>query len=102
MEGVVFMLSKEQRERLKPAFALYEKIGVAIGSSKVQDVVNAFALIIAVNCSARGYDVDEVIDYLEEATEEVFQAIVVSGEIRESNVVDINDFMTPANKKDGH
>lgn len=102
MEGVVFMLTKEQRERLKPAFALYEKIGAAIGSSKGQDVLNAFALLMASNCSARGYEVSEVIDYLEDATEEVFRAIVMNGEIKESNIVDINDFMTPINKKDGH
>jgi len=102
MNGVVFMLTKEQRERLKPAFALYEKIGAAIGSSKGQDVLNAFALLMAANCSARDYEISEIIDYLEDATEEVFRAIVISGEIKETNVVDINDFMAPCNKKEGH
>lgn len=102
MEGVVFMLTKEQREKLKPAFALYEKIGAAIGSSKGQDVLNAFALLMAANCSARDYEISEIIDYLEDATEEVFRAIVISGEIKETNVVDINDFVAPFNKKEGH
>ena len=102
MEGVVFMLTKEQREKLKPAFALYEKIGAAIGSSKGQDVLNAFALLMAANCSARDYEISEIIDYLEDATEEAFRAIVISGEIKETNVGDINDFVAPFNKKEGH
>lgn len=103
MEGVVFMMSKEQRDRLKPAFVLYEKIGAAIGSSKGQDVLNAFAILIAANCSARRLDdCDDVLDYLCDETSDIFRSIAISGEIRESNVVDIQDFMTPLNKKDGH